>query len=122
MHGVWWWWLCAQTQTYFCRYRGIAGTWTQTLPPLQRQRCDVSAPTGSIHSARLSRSPRLRRVFSALCDGREHTTLDLIREANVCAVNSIISELRRNGLVIRCHREGDVWRYRMATPPEVACG
>jgi hypothetical protein len=42
--------------------------------------------------------------------------LDLIRQANVCAVNSIISELRSNGLGILCRREGDLWHYQLVRP------
>jgi len=45
--------------------------------------------------------------------GRELTTLDIVVEARVCAVNSCIAELRANGYDIRCWREGDVWLYRL---------
>jgi hypothetical protein len=66
-----------------------------------------------MHSARLSRSDRLQRVADLLLDGRPHTTLDIIKAANVCAVNSIISELRANGMKILCRRSGDVWQYQL---------
>lgn len=68
-------------------------------------------------AAHLATSPRLQRVAELLADGREHTTLEIVQAAQVCAVNSIVSELRANGLQILCRRCGDVWVYWM---PEVA--
>lgn len=65
-----------------------------------------------MHAARLARSERLRRVLVLLEDRKEHSTLDIIQRANVCAVNSIISELRANGSDINCERRGDVWYYK----------
>jgi len=53
-----------------------------------------------MHHARLDRSPRLQRVYDLLSDGAEHSTRDIIRDAEVCAVNSVISELRENGCYI----------------------
>ena len=64
-----------------------------------------------MNSAKLSRSDRLKRVLSVLSDGQAHTTMDIIKNASVCAVNSIISELRANGKDIECQRKGDVWYY-----------
>jgi hypothetical protein len=55
---------------------------------------------------------RLQRVRNVLLDGLRHSTRDLIRRAKVCAVNSIISELRENGMQIDCQRVGDRWFYR----------
>jgi len=66
-------------------------------------------------SANLTTSDRLQRVAQYLADGRERSTMDIIRECNVCAVNSIIAELRDNGLIIDCRREGDSWYYRLVT-------
>jgi hypothetical protein len=68
-----------------------------------------------MHAAKLSRSPRLRRVGLVLSDGREHSTLEIIQSAQVCAVNSIVAELRANGLDIRCQRRGGVWFYRLVS-------
>lgn len=65
----------------------------------------------SLHAARLEFSPRLQRVADLLADGAEHTTMDIIQAAGVCAVNSIVAELRSNGLHILCRRCGDVWVY-----------
>jgi hypothetical protein len=66
-----------------------------------------------MHAARLENSPRLQRVLDVLMSGRDLTTLDIVVEAGVCAVNSCIAELRANGYDIRCWREGDVWLYRL---------
>jgi hypothetical protein len=66
-----------------------------------------------MRAARLENSPRLQRVLEVLMTGRDLTTLDIVVEAGVCAVNSCIAELRANGFDIRCWREGDVWLYRL---------
>lgn len=64
-----------------------------------------------MRAARIASSERLRRVAALLADGRPRTTMDIVRAANVCAVNSIIAELRANGLRIACQRQGDTWWY-----------
>ena len=53
-----------------------------------------------MNAARLDRSARLQRVHALLADGREYSTLEIIGAAQVCAVNSCISELREKGAVI----------------------
>jgi hypothetical protein len=63
-------------------------------------------------SAHLETSERLQRVDQLLADGREYSTLDIVYGAQVCAVNSIIAELRDNGRNIRCRREGNLWFYK----------
>ena len=79
-----------------------------------------------MHAARLSRSPRLRRVHELLIDGREHSTRDIVRAAHVCAVNSCIAELRENGAVIEGRWETNpvtrerTFLYRMTKPAEAA--
>lgn len=65
-----------------------------------------------MHSASLKRSARLKRVDELLADGKEHTTMEIVTKAQVCAVNSIISELRANGRQITCRSEKHVWYYR----------
>jgi hypothetical protein len=65
----------------------------------------------AMHAADLTRSPRLQRVAELLADGREHTTMEIVQAAQVCAVNSIVAELRANGLHILCRRVGDAWVY-----------
>lgn len=66
-----------------------------------------------MHAAKLGNSPRLQRTLALLQDQRPHTTLDIIRGANVCAVNSCVDELRENGFTIDCKRSGDIWYYRL---------
>lgn len=66
-----------------------------------------------MNAARIEHSPRLQRVARLLEDGKEHSTLDIMIEASVCAVSACVSELRSNGYDIRCRRVGDVWYYRM---------
>lgn len=64
-------------------------------------------------AANIEKSARLGRVLDLLSQGGEFTTLDIIKKAGVCAVNSIISELRCNGYEINCQRRGDKWFYRL---------
>ena len=66
-----------------------------------------------MNAARLGHSDRLQRVKRFLSDHKPHSTLEIVKKANVCAVNSIVSELRANGLPIQCQRRGDLWYYRM---------
>lgn len=69
-----------------------------------------------MHAAKLENSPRLQRTHALLLDGQEHSTRDIIVEAHVCAVNSIISELRANGIDIQTRWKGRVCYYRMTLP------
>ncbi len=55
-----------------------------------------------MHFARIETSERLQKVLAVLKDYRPRTTREIIHEADVCAVNSIISEIRANGFQIRC--------------------
>ena len=66
-----------------------------------------------MHYARLAHSPRQQRVLRVLSDGGEHSTQALIRRAQVCAVNSIVAELRANGVAIACERRSNIWYYRL---------
>ena len=72
-----------------------------------------------MHAANVSTSPRLQRVLGFLSDGGEHSTLEIITGAQVCAVNSCVAELRDNGYDITC-RQADggsrgerVWLYQL---------
>ena len=76
-----------------------------------------------MHAARADRSARLRRVLEVLLDGREHSTRDLVVAAEVCAVNSIVAELRANGYRILCRQGVDGhgvrrWWYRLRRPSQ----
>ena len=67
-----------------------------------------------MHAAKLDKSERLQRVLNILQDRRWHSTRDIVNEADVCAVNSIISELRRNGIAIECECFGKGrYHYRL---------
>lgn len=68
-----------------------------------------------MNAANIENSNRLQRVLDLLKRGGEYTTLEIIQKAGVCAVNSIISELRQNGYQINCQRRADKWFYRMTT-------
>ena len=74
-----------------------------------------------MHAASLDRSERLRRVYALLADGAEHSTMEIAREAGVCAVNSCVAELRANGAMITCRQSvafhgQRIWLYRMLAP------
>ncbi|MXW01588.1 MAG: hypothetical protein F4X59_17510 [Holophagales bacterium] len=73
-----------------------------------------------MRAAVLERSPRLQRVHDLLSDGAERSTMDIILNAKVCAVNSIVAELRENGAEIGCRKDSSggepVWFYRMTKP------
>ena len=64
-------------------------------------------------AANLESSERLMNVYTMLASGQEWSTMDIIKTANVCAVNSIIAELRQNGHNIICQRKGRAWYYKM---------
>ena len=71
-----------------------------------------------MHAARPESSARLQRVCDLLSSGREHSTPDLARLAEVCAVSGIVAELRHGRAEIECRqsvtRRGKrVRRYRM---------
>ena len=60
-----------------------------------------------MNAARLKTSKRLQRTLKVLREakGVELTTRQLMRRANICAVNSVIAELRANGCEITTRRE-----------------
>ena len=68
-----------------------------------------------MNAANFDKSDRLQRVYKLLKKGGEYTTLEIIQRAGVCAVNSIISELRQQGYQITCQRRADKWFYRLIT-------
>lgn len=59
-----------------------------------------------MNAASIEKSKRLQRVDDLLSTGKRFSTLEIMKYANVCAVNSCISELRRNGRDIKCERKG----------------
>ena len=59
-------------------------------------------------------SPRIARTLEVLRTAdRPLSTLDIISQARVCAVNSIVAKIRHHGIPVTCKREGDVWFYRL---------
>ena len=80
---------------------------------------------GTIHAANLKTSTRLQKVldFLKLRGDEGATTREIIQATGMCAINSIITELRRNGLLIDVRgpalsREGErIYRYILRTAP-----
>lgn len=63
-------------------------------------------------AAKLETSQRLQKVDALLADGAEHSTIEIIQQCGVCAVNSIIGELRENGRQINGRWLGGAFYYR----------
>lgn len=75
---------------------------------------EAESRSGFMHSAKLKNSERLQRVLAVLKQGQPKTTRQIVQEASVCAVNSIISELRANGIPIDCrHIKKGVFEYTL---------
>ena len=55
-----------------------------------------------IKYAKLATSKRLQRLLKFLSDCKPHTTKEIFIGANICAVNTAVTELRRNGFNILC--------------------
>lgn len=72
---------------------------------------------------RLATSARLMRALRALqrADGAL-STLELARRARVCAVNSVVAELRANGAEITCRIDTSSgkkrWMYTLTKSPK----
>lgn len=80
---------------------------------------------GRINAAKLDRSERLQRVLTLLIENRHRwlTTRQIMRLSHVCAVNTVIAELRDNSAEIECKttvlRDGKRrWSYRLTKAPE----
>jgi hypothetical protein len=66
-----------------------------------------------MHFARFDKSDRLQRVYHLLLEGPQ-TTMDIIQKAGVCAVSSIISELRAQGIRVECEPiKRGVYKYQL---------
>lgn len=76
-----------------------AGSGLPLFSETQRQR-------GGMHYARLENSPRLQRALAVLERGGRFTTRQLQTEAQLCAVNTAVDELRANGIDVRCECVG----------------
>lgn len=73
-----------------------------------------------MNHANIQTSERLQRVDKFLSDGLFHSTRDIVIGAQVCAVNSCVAELRRNGRHIVGRWEDKVFYYRMVMEQERA--
>jgi hypothetical protein len=71
---------------------------------------------GTIHFARYEESERLQRLLEFLLDSQQHTTLEIIQGAGICAVNSAACELRKNGFDVRCIKKTRPAIYQLADP------
>ena len=72
-----------------------------------------------IHFARIEESERLQRVHKLLADGAWHGTREIMLTADVCAVNSIITELRHNNYDIRTRCVGrGRYEYQLQVEPQ----
>lgn len=72
-----------------------------------------------MHYARLERSPRLQRLLAVLRQGGWYSTRELVKQAEVMAINSAADELRANGFDVECERRGQYWYYRLAQPVQL---
>lgn len=57
---------------------------------------------GRIRAARLATSPRLQSVHALLKTGLKYSTKDISDMTGYYAISAIASELRRNGIDVRC--------------------
>ena len=76
-----------------------------------------------MHAAKIDDSPRLQKVRDFLRRTGGATTLEIVQGCQVCAVNSIIAELRANGLVVDCNAvkgQRGVYRYTLNEQPQLA--
>jgi hypothetical protein len=75
---------------------------------------DLGIKFGQIHAARLERSPRLQRLLAFLNDKQWHGTREIMLNADICAVNTAIAELRANRIDVdtRCVGRGQ-YEYRV---------
>ena len=70
----------------------------------------------AMHAAKLEDSPRLQKVLKNLRFHGPMTTMEIMQKCSVCAVNSIIAELRENGFTIDCTAvkgQRGVYQYRL---------
>ena len=83
---------------------------------LARLKGEKSMKSKRIKAGLLERSERLQKVAIYLSDGKPHSTRDILRGCDVCAVSTIVDELReaKNGFDISCKQIGrDRWEYTM---------
>lgn len=70
----------------------------------------------AMHAAKINDSPRLQKVLNYLRYHGARTTMEIALGCKVCAVNSIIAELRENGYTVDCQAvkgQRGVYQYRL---------
>lgn len=67
----------------------------------------------TIRAAKIENSPRLLRFLGCLASGQWRSTMQIIQEAQICAVSACASECRAQGQAIETKCEGKVWFYRL---------
>ena len=96
----------------------VGGTFT--ISDRRHARVDLAGH----HHGNLSTCPRLKRALRALQDASGAlSTQELAFEAGICAVNSVIAELRENGAEIICQQRVNEdgqrrWLYTLIKSPE----
>jgi len=68
---------------------------------------------GTIHYAMYQNSERLQRFLMLMLDGRERSTMEIIRGADICAVSSAACELRENGFRCECIKKTSPAYYQL---------
>lgn len=77
----------------------------------------------TMHAAKIDDSPRLQKVLKHLRRVGSATTMEISRACNVCAVNSIIAELRANGFTVDCNPvrgQRGVYLYTLDEQPQLS--
>lgn len=73
------------------------------------------------HAANIDKSARLNRVLGVLGTGEWKSTRQIVHEADVCAVNSCVSEIRANGIAVECRCIGQGrFEYRLPCRAQAA--
>lgn len=90
-------------------------------PGLMSSQGENVEKTGTIHYAKFEESDRLQRVLQLMLDGRQRTTREISRGADVEAVNSAACELRENGFDLVCLRRSRPAIYQLLGAEAAHC-
>ena len=78
----------------------------------------------TIHAAKPATSPRLQRVLAVLKDGKPHSSMAIMLQADTVAPSTCVAELRANGAVISCEQRNKNgqrrWYFTMTKGPDNA--
>ena len=90
------------------------------MPTTDCEQMALKFERSGIHYASLATSGRLQRLLVYLTGKDWVSTMDIVSGAGICAVNSAVSELRRNGIRVDCQMMhysetgARVYKYRLA--------